>query len=114
MNCEADGNVIRALGRALAGTNSTLVVATAFIGPNSQDETPDDYVAVADGYHPRGETDLAADEVAKSGVRVVTARLPYSAHGEPDLLQDILDSDVYISKKLLWSKSSRSIYQTSL
>ncbi|KAG9398070.1 hypothetical protein AC1031_014990 [Aphanomyces cochlioides] len=93
-SCKVDGNTIRALGEALAGTNRTLVVTSAFIGPKSKDEAPDEFVAVPAGGHPRAATELAADEVAKCGVRVVTVRLPYSVHGEgnhhgfvPDLVK---------------------------
>ncbi|CAK4622503.1 hypothetical protein LEN26_013622 [Aphanomyces euteiches] len=76
VNGKVDGNVIRALGEALAGTNRTLVVASAFIGPESENEAPDEFVAVPAGGHPRAATELAVDEVTKSGVRCVTVRLP--------------------------------------
>ncbi|KAG9410886.1 hypothetical protein AC1031_018911 [Aphanomyces cochlioides] len=83
-NCAADGRVIRALGESLAGSNRLLVVASGMVTKPSDDRTPDESVGVIPGSHPRGESEVATEAVASTGLRVVILRLPPSVHGEGD------------------------------
>jgi nucleoside-diphosphate-sugar epimerase len=78
-NCEIDRRAIEALGDALAGSNRSLIVTsgTAIVGP-----TPGRLATEGDAPYtgpravPRVASELAADSVAKRGVRVSVVRLP--------------------------------------
>ncbi|KAG9410880.1 hypothetical protein AC1031_018904 [Aphanomyces cochlioides] len=50
----------------------------------SGDHTPDELVGVVPGVQPRGESEVAAEGVIATGVRVVIVGLPPSFHGEGD------------------------------
>jgi nucleoside-diphosphate-sugar epimerase len=77
-NCEADRQIIEALGSALAGSDRPLIV-TSGTGFNKENTRAPDFTA-----HPRLATEAAAASVAARGVRVSVVRLPPSVHGEGD------------------------------
>ena len=77
-NCEADRQVIEALGSGLVGSNRPLIV-TSGTGSNKENARAADFTA-----HPRLATEAAAASVAARGVRVSVVRLPPSVHGEGD------------------------------
>ncbi|CAK4238301.1 unnamed protein product [Aphanomyces euteiches] len=83
-NCAADGRAIRALGEFLVGSNRLLIVTSGMVANQSGDDTPDELVGVVPGVQPLGESEVAAEDVMASGVRVVIVRLPPSVHGEGD------------------------------
>ena len=77
-NCEADRQVIEALGAALADSNRPLIV-TSGTGLGKENTRAADFTS-----HPRLATEAAAASVAAHGVRVSVVRLPPSVHGEGD------------------------------
>ncbi|MFI0844637.1 SDR family oxidoreductase [Mesorhizobium sp. IMUNJ 23232] len=77
-NCEADRQVIEALGAGLAGSGRPLVV-TSGTGRQKETQRAPDFTA-----HPRLATEAAAASVAAQGVPVSVVRLPPSVHGEGD------------------------------
>jgi nucleoside-diphosphate-sugar epimerase len=77
-NCEADRQIIEALGSALVGSDLTLIV-TSGTGLGKENTPAADFTA-----HPRLATEAAAASVAARGVHVSVVRLPPSVHGEGD------------------------------
>ena len=77
-NCEADRQIIEALGAGLAGSGRPLVV-TAGTGHQTENRRAPNFTA-----HPRLTTEAAAASVAARGVPVSVVRLPPSVHGEGD------------------------------
>lgn len=77
-NCEADRQIIEALGAGLAGSSRPLVV-TSGTGRQKENQRAPDFTA-----HPRLATEAAAASVAAQGVPVSVVRLPPSVHGEGD------------------------------
>jgi nucleoside-diphosphate-sugar epimerase len=84
-NCEADRQVITALGDALIGTDKPLVI-TSGVGLLNYGRlaTEDDVPPAASDVIPRVASEEAAAAVAAKGVKVYTVRLPPSVHGEGD------------------------------
>ncbi|WP_353719981.1 SDR family oxidoreductase [Dyadobacter sp. 676] len=84
-NCEADRQVIKTLGEALAGSGKPLVV-TSGTGILHYDRpiTEDDVLSAGSDVIPRAVTDEAANAVAATGVDVYIVRLPASVHGAGD------------------------------
>jgi nucleoside-diphosphate-sugar epimerase len=83
-NCENDRKVILALGEALAGSGSPLVI-TSGIGLLKRDRlvTENDTPPGSDVV-PRAATDEAATTVAGQGVNTYIVRLPPTVHGQGD------------------------------
>jgi len=77
-NCEADRQIIEAVGSVLVGSDRPLIV-TSGVGFNTENTRAPDFTA-----HPRLATEAAAASVAARGVRVSVVRLPPSVHGEGD------------------------------
>lgn len=83
--CEVDRRAIEALGAELAGSERPLII-TSGIGmlfTPGRLATEED-MPLASSPNPRIASELAADAVAASGVRVSIVRLPPSVHGEND------------------------------
>jgi nucleoside-diphosphate-sugar epimerase len=84
-NCEADRQVIAALGSALAGSDRPLIITSAVgILPSGRVSTEQTMPAAGPGAHPRSASEEAADAVAGLGVRVCVVRLAASVHGAGD------------------------------
>ncbi|RZM24466.1 MAG: SDR family oxidoreductase [Pedobacter sp.] len=81
--CKLDGEVISAIGDALAGTQKPFLITsgTALFAKEGI-TTEDDRTAAHP--HPRMATENAADAVAATGVNVAVIRLSPSVHGEGD------------------------------
>jgi nucleoside-diphosphate-sugar epimerase len=77
-NCEADRQIIEALGSVFIGSDRPLVV-TSGTGLQRDNQRAPDFTA-----QPRLATEAAAASVAARGVRVSVVRLPPSVHGEGD------------------------------
>ncbi|MDB5562661.1 MAG: Nucleoside-diphosphate-sugar epimerase [Hyphomicrobiales bacterium] len=77
-NCEADRQVVAALGAVLVGSDRPLIV-TSGTGSNKENERVADFSS-----HPRMASEAAAAAVAARGVRVSVVRLPPSVHGDGD------------------------------
>ena len=77
-NCEADRQIIEALGSALAGSDRPLIV-TSGTGFNKENTRAPNFTA-----HPRLASEAAAASVAARGVHVSVVRLPPSVHGQGD------------------------------
>lgn len=77
-NCEADRQIIAALGSGLAGCGRPLVV-TSGTGRQTENQRAPDFAA-----HPRLASEAAATSVAAQSVPVSVVRLPPSVHGEGD------------------------------
>ncbi len=77
-NCEADRQVIEALGDALAGSGSLLIVTSGTGMANSGPGLPatEDDPPVSSKVVPRAASEEAAASVAARGVRVAVVRLP--------------------------------------
>ncbi|MCA1974117.1 MAG: SDR family oxidoreductase [Caenispirillum sp.] len=77
-NCEADRDVVTALGAALAGSGRPLVVTSATLVANVVAGEPalEDTPAVRASAQPRAASEEAADAVAAAGVPVSVVRLP--------------------------------------
>jgi len=84
-NCEADRDVIEALGAGLAGSNRPLVV-TSGIGVLPQGGLATEATPAPSGpaAHPRTASEHAADAVSGRGGHVSVVRLPPSVHGAGD------------------------------
>ncbi|WP_454684045.1 SDR family oxidoreductase [Ancylobacter moscoviensis] len=84
-NCEADRQVIEALGEALAGWGRPLVV-TSGIGVLSQGGVATEETRAASGpaAHPRAASEQAAERIAARGGHASVVRLPPSVHGAGD------------------------------
>lgn len=81
-SCEDDRHIVTALGDALAGSNSRLVVTsgTALVaGPTLATEA-----AVASPHHPRAASEQAVAALVERGVNASVVRLAPSVHGEGD------------------------------
>ncbi|GAA5976891.1 hypothetical protein JCM10908_005664 [Rhodotorula pacifica] len=91
-NCELDGRVIEALGKALIGTNKPLVVTSGSLmvrklpGDADQDESaPEDTVLPPVEGHPmRRISENTALALASKGVRASVLRLSPTVHGPND------------------------------
>lgn len=81
--CALDGKVISAIGEALAGTSKPLLITSGTALFSKDGITTEDDTHAAHP-HPRMATENAADEVAKTGVKVAVIRLSPSVHGEGD------------------------------
>jgi nucleoside-diphosphate-sugar epimerase len=77
-NCEADRQIVEALGAVLVGSDRPLIV-TSGTGFNQENERTPDFNA-----HPRMASEAAAAAVAARGVHVSVIRLPPSVHGDGD------------------------------
>lgn len=77
-NCEADRNIVEALGAPLVGSDRPLIVTSGTGGLKDNERAPD-FTA-----HPRLASEAAAASVAARGVRVSVVRLPPSVHGKGD------------------------------
>jgi nucleoside-diphosphate-sugar epimerase len=77
-NCEADRQIVEALGAVLVGSDRPLIV-TSGTGFNQENERTPDFNS-----HPRMASEAAAAAVAARGVRVSVIRLPPSVHGDGD------------------------------
>jgi nucleoside-diphosphate-sugar epimerase len=77
-NCEADRQVIEALGDALAGSSGLLIVTsgTGMANSGAGILATEDGLAVSSKVIPRAASEEAAASVAARGVRVVIMRLP--------------------------------------
>jgi len=77
-NCEADRQVIEALGDALAGSGKILIVTSGTGMANAGPGIPatEDQPAASSKVVPRAASEEAADSVATRGVRVAIVRLP--------------------------------------
>ncbi|MDB5149809.1 MAG: 3-beta hydroxysteroid dehydrogenase [Mucilaginibacter sp.] len=84
-NCEADRQVITALGDTLVGSDKPLVI-TSGVGLLNYGRlaTEVDVPPVTSDVIPRVASEEAAAAVAAKGVKVYTVRLPPSVHGEGD------------------------------
>lgn len=82
-SCENDRRIIEALGNIFTGSGRPLIVTSALgILPSSRVVYEHD--SPASGPIPRTATELAADAVAASGVRIAVVRLSPTVHGEGD------------------------------
>lgn len=81
-NCEADSQVIEALGAALARSDRPLIItsATGLLAPGHLGIEDDRPVTT----NPRVASEEAAAAVAARGARVSVVRLPCSVHGDGD------------------------------
>jgi len=77
-NCEADRQVIEALGDAMAGSDSLLIVTsgTAMAGSEPGKPATEDRPTVSSKVIPRAASEEAAASVAARGRRVAIVRLP--------------------------------------
>lgn len=83
-NCEADRQVITALGDALAGTNRPLLITSGVGLLNYGRPVTEDDVPPGSDVTPRAATEEAAKAAAAKGVDVYIVRLPPTVHGEGD------------------------------
>lgn len=84
-NCEADRQVIEALGTALAGSDRPLIITSATgILPQGRLVTEEAMPASGPAANPRTASEEAADSLAARGVRVSVVRLATSVHGDGD------------------------------
>ncbi len=84
-NCAQDGEVIRAIGHELAGSERLFLVTsgTAILTPGSL-ATETDLAPSGDVVNPRVMTEQAGREMARKGVKVAAVRLAPSVHGAGD------------------------------
>ena len=76
-NCEKDQRAIRALGGALAGSDRPLVITSGTgIGGAGAGQTATEDAMDADNPNPRVASELAGQEMAAAGVKVLVMRLP--------------------------------------
>jgi nucleoside-diphosphate-sugar epimerase len=76
-NCEKDRRVIRALGGALAGSDRPLVITSGTgMGSAQPGRIATEDVINANNPNPRVASELAGQEMAERGVKVVVVRLP--------------------------------------
>lgn len=80
---EADKRIIEALGTVYAGSDRPIIVTSALgvLKYNGSLLTEADKPG---GLNPRGATEVAADAVAATGVRIAVVRLAPSVHGDGD------------------------------
>lgn len=76
-NCEKDRRAITAMGEALAGSDRPLVITSgAGMGSAAFGQTATEDVLNTNRAHPRVASELAGQEMAEAGVKVVVVRLP--------------------------------------
>lgn len=82
--CKLDGQVIKAIGEALQGTDKPFLITsgTALFSKDGLTTETDRSV----NPHPRIATENAADAVAGKGVKVAVVRLSPSVHGKGDVI----------------------------
>jgi nucleoside-diphosphate-sugar epimerase len=83
-NCEADRQVIIALGEALAGTDRPLVITSGVGLLNYGREVSENDTPPPADQAPRAASEEAADTVAKMGGNVYIVRLPPTVHDRGD------------------------------
>lgn len=84
-NCAHDGNVVRAIGGELAGSDRLfLVTSGTAILPQGQVSRETTLAPNGDMANPRVASEHAAAELAQRGVKVATVRLSPSVHGAGD------------------------------
>lgn len=81
--CKLDGQVITAIGEALAGTDRPFIITSGTALFSKDGVTTEDDRSPAHP-HPRMATENAADAVSDKGVNVAVIRLSPSVHGEGD------------------------------
>ncbi|CDR35560.1 hypothetical protein NBRC10512_006386 [Rhodotorula toruloides] len=89
-SCVEDGELIRAIGSAMIGTDKPLVVASSTTAPSAirkPGDAPfkenDPYPLSADS-RPRMHSELSTFQLAKQGVQAMVVRLAPTVHGEGD------------------------------
>lgn len=76
-NCEKDKRVIAAMGKALAGSEKPFVITSGTgFGLAEPGQLATEAVFNLDRSHPRIGSELAGQEAAESGARVIVVRLP--------------------------------------
>jgi nucleoside-diphosphate-sugar epimerase len=76
-NCQKDQRAIRAMGEALAGADRPLVITSGTgMGSAGPGRVATEDVVHADNPNPRVASELAGQEMAAAGVKVVVVRLP--------------------------------------
>ena len=76
-NCEKDRRVIRAIGAALAGSDRPFVLTSGTgMGAGEPGEPATEDVMNASHPNPRVASELAGQEMAEAGVKVIVVRLP--------------------------------------
>ncbi|MCG2618218.1 SDR family oxidoreductase [Terrimonas sp. NA20] len=83
-NCEADRQVILALGEALAGTDRPLVVTSGVGLLNYGRKVSENDTPPGADQMPRAASEEAADTVAQKGGKVYVVRLPPTVHDRGD------------------------------
>lgn len=81
--CKLDGQVITAIGEALAGTDRPFIITSGTALFSKDGVTTEDDRSPAHP-HPRMATENAADAVSDKGVNIAVIRLSPSVHGEGD------------------------------